>query len=257
LAIFFAKPPAHLYSGKILKNFNFISMKFLKIALLTVALASIQSLYAQKQADIDWQIGLNTVPLYERIVDGSVENPFLPTPTNLFLVKRINNQKNNALRFSADLRFRREVEDSDFVFRIPYQLTVSLLAGYEKRWGIVRNTTILIGGQVNPILSLNSGLSDAINLPTNDFSVNFKSFPIYQINLSAITGVEYKFNDVYSLSLENALQLTQTLHKNGYLGIDYEFDGQSTGLIFGGNNYSITNIRFQPVHFLNLNINIQ
>ena len=227
-----------------------------KITLLVLVFAAIQSLYAQKQPDISWQIGLNTVPLFERIVDESAENPFLPTPTNLFLLKRINNQKNNALRFSADLRYRREVEDSDFVFRIPYQLTVGLLAGYEKRWGIAKNTTVLVGGQVNPVLSLNSGISDPISLPTNDFSVNFKSCPTYQINLSAITGVEYKFNDVYSLSFENALQLTQMFYNLGYLGIDYEFDGQSVGLIYGGYNYRTTNIRFIQVHFLNLNIKI-
>jgi hypothetical protein len=258
LAIFFAKPPAHLYSGKILKNFNFISMKFKKIALLTVALASIQSLYAQKQADIDWQIGLNTVPLYERIVDGSVENPFLPTPTNLFLVKRINNQKNNALRFSADVRFRRERNDDEFTFQVPYQFKLGLLAGYEKRRKLTDKFDAMVGVQLNPVIVLNVSKYDYISLPTRDFTDNFKNTKYFQINLSGIGGIEYKINEILSLSIESGLFLShEILDQNPPLQIRYEYQGNNTTIIIGSVNLRETKIDVRPVTFLNLNINIQ
>lgn len=230
----------------------------IKITLLVLVFAAIQNLYAQKQPDINWQIGLNTVPLFERIIDGPIENKFLPTPTNVFLVKRINNQKNNALRFSADVRFRRERSDDDFTFQVPYQFKLGLLAGYEKRRQLTDKFNAIIGVQLNPVVVLNVSKFDYISLPTRDFTVNFKNSKYFQMNLSGVGGIEYKINEILSLSVESTLLLShEFLDQNPPLQIRYEYQGNNTTIITGSVSFRETKIDVRPITFLNLNINIQ
>jgi hypothetical protein len=228
-----------------------------KITLLVLVFAAIQSLYAQKQPDISWQIGLNIVPLFERIVDGSAENPFLPTPTNLFLLKRINNQKNNALRFSADLRFRRETQKIENRFSTPYQLKFALLTGYEKRFAISDELTSWVGASVNPVIVLNP-ISQIFTTPLSLNSVERSNTVIFYNSTSLLSGFEYRLNRRMSVAMEGSFAFTFEDTKGGFTDITWE--NPTTGLNGSTLSFDIgsrkSNIQFQPIFFLNLNINI-
>lgn len=219
-----------------------------------------KELIAQDKNEINWQFGLNLVPLVDQLLPKSSNYKNLATSSNLFIVKRINNSKNNALRFSGNFWYNRNNYDQDRYFQFPYQLNIGLLAGYEKRQEFSKNVSGMIGFQVNPNFAVNPKDNDAIILFGGvEKEINYKNASRFLIESSGLAGLEYKFNNLISVSFESHLIYNYSKEKPDYVKIVslhmgeviYEQVRQSSDDIITYNN-----LKLKPIYYFNLNFTL-
>lgn len=84
------------------------------------------NLIAQEKEDIRWQVGVNTVPFFLKISGIQLKERFAPTANNVLILKRINEQKSSAFRFSGELNYESYRPDLGDYFITPYQLKLGV-----------------------------------------------------------------------------------------------------------------------------------
>lgn len=216
-------------------------------------------------AQVKWQLGLNSVPLvnyvkikvsdyYDWDPKYPTYNPFIPSPTNYFLLKRIN--KNNAWRFSVDFKFKKNFVDRDKFFNEPYQLKIGALAGFEKRHDINKKILVFWGLQFNPTFSINY---ETFNFSNFDYTeedriLEFNNGKYLALYSSGLLGTEFKFNKFLSISLETHLLFNYSYYKtNSYVVGNFHNGQLSSKSVYNPIETNEFKIKFIPISFFNLN----